>query len=440
MIEDRAQIAKRHFIIISGVKILNVVSSFLLISLAIKFLGVEKYGLWVTISVFINWIYLFDLGIGNGMRNELSKKLALKDFGAAKTVVSTSYVALSIPILAVTLISIPIIGYVDWTSALNVSDAFESEIKVALHILLIFFGIRLILNLISSVLLADQKSGASESISLVASVSTLIAVFVSSQFAVLDLVNMSAYSMALPTVLLLFFSIALYRKTYLRIRPSLFSFSRRAFPSIFSSGLKFLFIQAGGLFFFSAGIFFLGSWGGQEYVAEFNVVYKYFSIILVFSSAYAIPMWSLSTNAEALGERDMYQRLTRNALKLLGAVIGIYVVMAVGGKLVFSIWVREIEPISYTEILLIGMLVVLQSVSHPFSSVINGSGKIWLSIISVALRALAFYPLCLLLHNYWNGVGIIVAMLIMQGIATLLQVLQVRELAKTNRTKTIWSM
>lgn len=439
MLEDRTQIAKRHFIIISGVKILNVVSSFLLISLAIKFLGVEEYGLWVTISVFINWIFIFDLGIGNGMRNELSKHLALNDFIAAKTVVSTAYLALSIPILAVTMISIPIIGYIDWTAALNVPESFESKIRAALYILVIFFGIRLILNLISSVLLADQKSGASESITLFASLSTLVAVFVSSKFAVLDLVSMSVYSMALPTVLLLFCSIALYRKNYLRIKPSFSSFSHQAIPTILSNGLKFLFIQAGGIFFFSAGIFFLGSWTGQQHVAEFNVVYKYFSIILVFSSAYAIPMWSLSTNAEALGERDMYQRLTRNTLKLLSAVIGMYVVMAFSGKFVFSIWVKEMEPISYTEFLLIGMLVVLQAMSHPFSSVINGSGKIWLSIISVSLRALAFFPLCLLLHNYWNGAGIIVAMLIMQGVATLLQILQVRELAKPNRNKTIWS-
>ena len=42
----------------------------------IKYLGNEQYGIWSTILAIFSWIVLFDIGIGNGVRNRLAESLA----------------------------------------------------------------------------------------------------------------------------------------------------------------------------------------------------------------------------------------------------------------------------------------------------------------------------------------------------------------------------
>ena len=49
-------------------------------------------GVWYTLIAALNWILIFDFGVGNGLRNNLSKALAAKDFENAKRLVSTAYI------------------------------------------------------------------------------------------------------------------------------------------------------------------------------------------------------------------------------------------------------------------------------------------------------------------------------------------------------------
>ena len=57
-------------------KILALFISLTLVPLLINILGVEKYGLWVTMTSLLVWISLFDFGLGYALKNTVSKSLA----------------------------------------------------------------------------------------------------------------------------------------------------------------------------------------------------------------------------------------------------------------------------------------------------------------------------------------------------------------------------
>lgn len=57
-------------------KPLTMLLSMIYIPVLLDYLGDEKYGVWATISAFVNWFSVFDIGIGNGMRNKLAESLA----------------------------------------------------------------------------------------------------------------------------------------------------------------------------------------------------------------------------------------------------------------------------------------------------------------------------------------------------------------------------
>jgi len=56
-------------------KFLAIVLSYLSIPLMIKYLGNVQYGIWSTLLSIMSWISLFDIGIGNGLRNKVSESL-----------------------------------------------------------------------------------------------------------------------------------------------------------------------------------------------------------------------------------------------------------------------------------------------------------------------------------------------------------------------------
>ena len=64
-------------------KPLSMLLSYLYIPVALAYLGDEKYGVWATVLSVLSWISLFDIGIGNGLRNKLAENL--KNYDSLKT-------------------------------------------------------------------------------------------------------------------------------------------------------------------------------------------------------------------------------------------------------------------------------------------------------------------------------------------------------------------
>ena len=72
------------------VKGLGVLCSLISMPLFLKYFNDQMIlGVWFTMLSVLNWILVFDMGIGNGLRNHLTKALAKKDFQSAKQLVSS---------------------------------------------------------------------------------------------------------------------------------------------------------------------------------------------------------------------------------------------------------------------------------------------------------------------------------------------------------------
>ncbi|WP_130889700.1 MATE family efflux transporter [Fusobacterium ulcerans] len=69
----------------------SIVINFLTIPLMLNYLNSEEYGLWILILSITNWIYTFDIGIGNGLKNKIAQYLNLKNYDKIKKYIITSY-------------------------------------------------------------------------------------------------------------------------------------------------------------------------------------------------------------------------------------------------------------------------------------------------------------------------------------------------------------
>lgn len=76
-------------------RILGMVFSLLLVRYSIKYLDSSLYGLWITIASIAAWANACDLGISNGLRNELAKAIANEDYLRQKNLIYTAVIMLT---------------------------------------------------------------------------------------------------------------------------------------------------------------------------------------------------------------------------------------------------------------------------------------------------------------------------------------------------------
>ena len=76
-------------------KIIGVLLSFFLFPLTMNYLTAIEYGIWVTLVSMINWINMFDVGIGLGLRNKLAEAVSKNDLIEIREYISTGVFAVS---------------------------------------------------------------------------------------------------------------------------------------------------------------------------------------------------------------------------------------------------------------------------------------------------------------------------------------------------------
>lgn len=86
--------AKKNIVDSFWVKSLNAAINLILVPLTINYVSPTKYGIWLTLSSIILWFTIFDIGLGNGLRNKFAEAKARGNIEQARIYISTSYALL----------------------------------------------------------------------------------------------------------------------------------------------------------------------------------------------------------------------------------------------------------------------------------------------------------------------------------------------------------
>src|SRR5665647_914819 len=64
--------------------VLATVTGLISVALTVRYLGIERYGLWLIISTLLAWLNLTDFGVGNAITNKLSEASSRNQQGEAQ--------------------------------------------------------------------------------------------------------------------------------------------------------------------------------------------------------------------------------------------------------------------------------------------------------------------------------------------------------------------
>jgi O-antigen/teichoic acid export membrane protein len=418
---------------------ISIIISMINVPILLSYLNAEKYGVWLTISSIVMWVYHFDLGLGHGLRNRFAEALANKDTLKARSLVSTAYVSMSLLMFIILIITIPLVMISNWNKILNVETISNSELIKSVLLVLVIFITRFVFQLISVILKADQRPAISDAFLPIGSTITLILVLLLRYF-VPDSLFIACAVIAIPQMLILALSNFYFFKTqYKQYRPSIKYFGKRYLKDIYSLGLKFFVGQLAALIIFNSHNFILTQVVNPVEVTIFNIAKKLFGLPLTYFMIVLTPYWSAITEAYT---KDEFGWIKSNMNKLLK--LGVFfsfgiILILILSPFLYKIWIGDRVIIPFKLSLIFALYNIGVVFLAPFSHFINGVGKLNLSIRITIFKTVTFIPIAILLTNKFGAMGLVLGMLLVNLMPNIMfETLQYKKII--NRTATgIWN-
>lgn len=432
--------AKKNILYSLLLKGISIVVGLIYVPLLLGYLGQIEYGLWLTISSVVGWVSFFDIGLGNGLRNKFAEALAKQDKTLARTYLSTTYALLALIFTSLILIFFLINTFINWNSIFNIDTRTSSDLNVLMLLVFTFFCLRFIFQLIGVVLFADQRPALANSFNPISNLISLIMIVVLKQLSKSSLLYVGTIISCIPVLLYIVISIYFYKREYKLYSPSLKFIDFKFSKSLLSLGIKFFIIQIAGIVIFSSTNFIIIQLFQPEDVTKYNIAFKYFSVITMFFGIILTPLWSATTEAFAINDfkwiKTVMNKLKNTAIYF--AILAIF--MLASANWIYKLWVGINIEIPFLLSVTVFIYVTIYLFSSPYSSFLNGVGKIKLNFYLVVFQAVTFLPYVYLFTKYLNlGVaGIIIASIVSELPVRISQPIQYLKIIN-NKATGIWN-
>jgi O-antigen/teichoic acid export membrane protein len=393
------------------------------VPLTVRYLGAERYSLWMTISSVVAMMAFADFGIGNGLLNAISETHGRDDHKEAARYVSSAFFMLGGIGAGVVLITAAAYRIIPWASIFNVKSALAiHEAGPACATFVFCFALSLPLGVVQRVQLGYQEGYGTHAWMSVGSVLGLVGVLVA--------IHMRA---GLPWLVLgmaggpvaasVMNGLVLFGAQRPWLRPRIGNARSLAAKTILSTGLMFFIMQISMTIGYQADNLVIAQVLGAEKVAQYAVPFKLFSIAPALLAMIMMPLWPAYGEAITRGDRAWVLKTLRRSLMLgLGISIPINAVLIAFGLQLVHGWVGP--QISPPAALFWGLGIwgVLTGINWPFAMFLNGINAVRFQAVCAALMAVSSISLSIFLTRRIGLPGTVCAMIAAQILCVLVPI------------------
>lgn len=390
---DRSRLIIKNVILSSIMRVLGVLLSLIIIPLTIDYLDATKYGIWLTISTLVSWLHFFDMGLTNGFRNKFAEAIAVNNVKLAKEYVSTTYFILFM-IIGLVLFLVTIVNpFINWSSILNIAESYNDELQEVFLILSVITCVGFVADVFTKLVIADQRPAYSSLFVLVGQALSLLAIFLLKEFAEPSLVSLAILYSSIPCLVIIISSIVMFTRSKYKIyRPSVYSINLKLSKNIVNIGVKFFLIQICLLIIIQLSNIIISRNCGPLAVTEFNVAYKYYSMLLIVTTILIGPMWSAFTDAYTKQDFKWMKNIIHkfDIYSIIITVIGIIFLLCY--KFVFRLWIGSSVSVAFMLSLLTMIYALIQTMGYMYMTLVNGIGTLRIQVIIFVIFAAISYP------------------------------------------------
>ena len=392
-----------------GIKGVSLLISFLYVPLLLHSMNAVNYGIWLTLTSLIAWISMFDIGLGNGLRNKLSIALANGDKQLGRVYVSTAYICISLLVLVLIILFVMIQQFVSWQGVLNAVAVDKGQLDLLVFIVFAAFSLQFVFSLLNSILMAMQMPAFSSFILMVGQLFSFITVLMLVDiFHVNSLLTLGGTISLIPPVVMLVSSIMLFCGKYKYISPSFRYFDISKIKEILSLGIKFFIIQVITIILYQTNNLIITHTLGNSAVVEYNVAYKYMHALVMLFTIIVTPLWSATTEAYTKKDFSWIKRINKQMRKIVIFMTCIGFVMLIVSKYVYEIWLDNNDlEIKFSTSLLLYVYSIFMIMYGNYGYILNGIGKLQIQIYVTLILAVIYIPAAIFAGHMWGLNGIL---------------------------------
>lgn len=371
-------------------------------------------GIWYTILSILSWVNLFDLGLGNGLRNKLPAALITNDIKCAKEYISTTYILMAGVSFFVALAGWISIPYLNWNLIFNVDMLLVKNEVLIESVQIVFLGIivHLVLKIITSILYAIQKSAVVNALLLLSNFIVLVLItIIPSKDLSTNLITMSIVNVCAVNIPYIICTFVLFAFVLKNVIPSFTSFQPKYIKGILGIGISLLWLQMVFMVLSSTNEIIISNFTKPEYVVEYQAYFKVFKTAAMAVSLALTPIWSAVTRAQVKGNY-LWIKKTYHVFLVLTIIcfIGELCVIPILQRLM-DVWLGNniIEThASYAVVFAFSSaIMVLHNVN---TSIGNGLSYFKLQIVCMTVAAVVFIPLSYMLVKITGSwIGVVIA-------------------------------
>ena len=438
--DSRSKKMYKNTVAMIGIRGVSMILTLISAPIMLHHVDRADYGVLLTLTSIVGWVGYMDVGLGNGLRNKLPEFLAKGDFHSAKKIVSSCYVTLAIYVALIIVIFLIVSPFIDWLGVLNSPTSDAGEIRGLTNVVFIAFCIQFLFGLINSILFAYQMPAFQSLFTFVGQFVALIALVIQVYvFDVTSVLQIGAVNSIIPPLVLFLGSIGLFRTKLKDIAPSFKLFEFKSVGSILSLGLKFFVLQMITIVLFQANSIIIARVVSPEAVVEYNLAFKYVSLLTMIFTIVITPVWSATTDAYVRKDFEWINKTLSFSRKVCIASIFIGVLMVLASKFVYGMWLgRGSIDISYSTTGLIFLYISFEMLYKVYGTIINGTGKVFAQMILTGIIAIIYIPLAILLGKLLGLSGVLIANAIVFALNYLWSKVQCNKLISQTATG-IWN-
>jgi O-antigen/teichoic acid export membrane protein len=400
-------------------KAIALLTGLISVPLTFRYLGAERYGIWMVLVSIIAAMGFADLGIGNGLMNAVSEAYGKDDRPLAKEYVTSAF-ALMLCIAAFLAVA-GAVGYpfLPWLQLFNVrSEAVAAEGAKAFLVLYGSFVVSIPLGVITRAQAGLQKGYASQIVNAIGNILSLGAMLVVIWLhgILAWLVFASVFGGIVATVLngwLLF-------RQHPWLAPSWHAFRRRSANKILKLGLMFFVMQCAFAVAFSSDNIVIAQVLGETAVATYAVPQKLFSVIPMLISMGLIPLWPAYGEALARGDVAWVRKTFISSLWLASAIaVPLCALLVLTGPWILRVAVGKSLHAPISLLVTLAVWGVVSGVGGVTSVLLNGAGVMKVQTIVAVIASLSNLALSIFFTRRFGVMGVCLGSIIAQLLITL---------------------
>lgn len=429
---------KKNIAVSLIIKGISIAINLVMVPLTIHYINPSQYGIWLTLSSIVAWFSFFDIGFGNGLRNRFAEAKAAGEYRKARIYVSTTYAVLTLIFSIVWLLFFVANFFVDWSKILNAPATMITELSHLALIVFSFLCLRIIFQTISTIIIADQKPAHASFFNMSGQLFALAGIFILTKTTKGSLINLGLILGVVPVLVFLITSLILYNGKYKEFSPSFKLIDFKYARDIMSLGIKFFLIQIGAIILFQTTNIVIAQIMGPDKVTEYNIAYKYFSVVGMVFYIILSPFWSAFTEAYTKNDYSWM----KNALKHLKSIwllsLPLVAFMILLSKFAYKLWIGDAVTIPITVSISMAILILMNMRFNLFVYLINGIGKIKMQLYVNIAASIIYIPIAIALCYWYGLVGIIGANILVAIAHAIISQKQIN-LLMTNKASGIWN-